>query len=480
MKSQLQKKDTNLDAITKKEQKGKNFFYFLQLWAFGEDAADAWLKKKNNSDKEVLEEKSTESTNTEKVSEEPLVKNTISEKDRERVTKEMDRVLADNDFLFFLKAIQNGYTPTKSQNERFNETIDYCIRTCWLAPLEKYLQHGYSLPSEKLVELFFSGDEEKDNIDLASMMDVAFRGNKVKEVWYPTEEKSKETSVFDKLSPEDKQFEETQKENQQKMVRLLSGLSEKEKEICIKTFGDTLLFKAIQEFAIDADTIPLLAKELIKRSKCDEAGCNLTMALYKFNDLLFPHLSRQQYQDICYSIVSYGNSFGNYYSRWDMSDYMKQTIDIYYPDHHDDLLNDIKSLYIEKKIDIVTASIKKEDTKKYTVKNLPEEAHTIVEKIEKHYQQLKHASLTVEDNTQLELTIDKRIPQLLHKYFSIHEEYRETMVNRDQKNALQLLVESLDNLESMLSDMMNRYQEQKLHDLTVDHRYTANIRKPGM
>lgn len=470
MKAQQQKTTDNLDAISKEEGIEKNFFYFLKLF----------FSKSFVGEKQLIEDKLLID---DKKPSEDLKKSSALSPEQERLQKEMDKILSDRNYEFFFKAVQNGYTPSSSQQVNIDQVVEHAINYGPnLDTIEKFLRYGYKMTQDHFVQLFFCENNSRPE-DLEALMDLAFRGRSVKHVQHPPFVKAE--AVFND-SAERKKSEDLREMAYNQQKHRLSGLSSKQKDMYMEKLGDSVLLKELKEFAKNSETIPLLAKKLLELPK-NGYPKRFKLAIYKFNDLLFPHYSRDEYMQLSNTISTSGNKnskSGDLYEDrrviHEIQHYMNIAADVFYPEHYESLLSDIKQVYIEKKIEQITATIKQAEIKKYTVKNLPDEAQHIVEKIEDHYKMLVNAKLSQLDGAELELTIEKRIPELLNKYFSIHEDYRDTMVNKDGKNALQLLVSSLNNLETLLIDMMERTQEQKLQDLTVNHRFTENIKKPTM
>lgn len=71
--------------------------------------------------------------------------------------------------------------------------------------------------------------------------------------------------------------------------------------------------------------------------------------------------------------------------------------------------------------------------------------------------------------------IEKRVPESLQKYLSMNEEYRETLVNNEDKNALMLMNEVLSNYNQKLMAVIQEINENKLRELSVSQRYSMKM-----
>lgn len=118
------------------------------------------------------------------------------------------------------------------------------------------------------------------------------------------------------------------------------------------------------------------------------------------------------------------------------------------------VINEIKSPNIELKI-------------------IPQEAKEILENIEKLYENIKHSKLEEFDTINL---VEKKVPEILRKYLTIDEKYKENLINNEGKTAEELIIESLKNINSHLEKIWVDVNQQKLNSLSVTNRYTRNFK----
>lgn len=146
-----------------------------------------------------------------------------------------------------------------------------------------------------------------------------------------------------------------------------------------------------------------------------------------------------------------------------------------FKDKADNLLQRTKAAYIEDRVEKLTIKSLEEKTKNFSVRRLPKKAGDMVLAIEQKCQKLKDVN-DVEIQFAVENTIEKVLPETLRKYLSIDEEYRTTLTNNKGKNAEDLLMESLQNIEEKLSKFLENKNEVKLKELEINAVYTKKLK----
>lgn len=122
-------------------------------------------------------------------------------------------------------------------------------------------------------------------------------------------------------------------------------------------------------------------------------------------------------------------------------------------------------------------------TKKMTLGQLDEETLGIVHSIEHYYGKIKQNHDENQDKrvldplqaSQLEILFEKRIPEILEKYLSMNEEYRLTLTNNQGKNAKELMIESLNEIQNKFEQALKSINEEKLGQLSALNRYTKKV-----
>lgn len=142
----------------------------------------------------------------------------------------------------------------------------------------------------------------------------------------------------------------------------------------------------------------------------------------------------------------------------------KQNIELIYVDNHMDEL-------------IIKESMKM--IERTNTKDLPKVASDLLFDMKENYIALykKINSLNPEEQFILENLWEKRVPEIISKYLHIDKEDRLTMFNRNNQNAEQLMIESLENINSNFISMKANKNEEGLSSLSVTHKYTKNFKK---
>lgn len=167
-----------------------------------------------------------------------------------------------------------------------------------------------------------------------------------------------------------------------------------------------------------------------------------------------------------------------------MEFYFKETDNLlsYILDNH--FSNDIKNLldntkatyantYLEEKAIQTTQVL----STNYKVSSLPKNTQDTIQEIQSVYTALQAHKSTFSDEQKflVENLFDKRIPEVLQKYFSIDKDYRVNMKNLEGKNAQDLMDESLTNFKNKLTEVLDNINAAKLSDLNVTKRYSKSI-----
>lgn len=109
-------------------------------------------------------------------------------------------------------------------------------------------------------------------------------------------------------------------------------------------------------------------------------------------------------------------------------------------------------------------------------RELPQEAQAILKRINDKYYSLSKKDLDQELSHAVENLYENRLPEVLKKFMVIDKEYRIELTNIQGKNAEQLMLESLINIEEVLTTQIKSANEARLSDLSVTQRYTSAVK----
>lgn len=204
----------------------------------------------------------------------------------------------------------------------------------------------------------------------------------------------------------------------------------------------------------------------------------------KFNDIslirsynifkhdLIPTLSLQQYNQLILCVDKYPSSEDKYFI---LADLNKNIKDLYYNKIENVLIN-IKKVDITKNhnLDIPVAEVISANN----IVEIPENAQDILKSITNNYK-----ILTQEQNNlidcweEIEIVMNKHVPLIIKKYCSISPNYRENLNNGENKNAQEILIASLSNINQCFEEKVEQCNQNKLHDLSASHKYTKHLIK---
>lgn len=151
----------------------------------------------------------------------------------------------------------------------------------------------------------------------------------------------------------------------------------------------------------------------------------------------------------------------------------------YYDDNINEMLNNVKEEYSGKYIERMTQLAIHNTANKKNMKDLPEAANILLKEINITYKRINKMESETNIHNEMDNTInlfEKRIPEILQRYLSIDESYRLSLKNTEGKNAEQLMLESLENIQIGFTNKLKELNNEKLIDLSITNRYTKNIK----
>lgn len=122
---------------------------------------------------------------------------------------------------------------------------------------------------------------------------------------------------------------------------------------------------------------------------------------------------------------------------------------------------------------------KKAKQQHYNVNTLPQEALNQLQEIEECYTNLQaHTSkMSQEQKFNIDNLLDKRLPEVLQKYFNIDEEYRTTLQTVKGETPKDLLLSSLNSINEHIHALEKSINEQHMQELQVSKRYLNSMNK---
>jgi hypothetical protein len=160
-------------------------------------------------------------------------------------------------------------------------------------------------------------------------------------------------------------------------------------------------------------------------------------------------------------------------------DSLNKVANNFYKKDMDRIFEQTKITYTNNLVDKLTINTIKNEI--HSMKDLPKNALTIISAIEELYKKIKTApnnhtnNKYIENIEQLELMLEKRIPEVLSKYLTIDPSYRTTLVSSQGKNAEQLMIESLENIKAIFDKTFETINQHNIDSLSVTNRYTQAL-----
>lgn len=101
--------------------------------------------------------------------------------------------------------------------------------------------------------------------------------------------------------------------------------------------------------------------------------------------------------------------------------------------------------------------------------SLTEEMKEKINNISKNIEKIQNTE-NIEYKEVISKIIEETLPNVIKKYLSIDEEYRETLKNIEGKYPSQLLLESLENIDLQVNDINREINEEKVSHLSIETR----------
>lgn len=381
---------------------------------------------------------------------------------------------------FYFAMIKNGYQPIEAQEKRMNNKVNEIIRhsSNYVAELNTYIKAGFQLNMSVVYSLvlhddfsakFFSSELFNINAkfpsknmtiqltekEIALNKSIMITGSYYEPFNIAGEPTSIKTDLFHKNNEFFQEFRKV----------LFSDKFADFMGAKMKTF-----FKDFINEHQAHDSISIMNSKIAKK---------LTPIL-KF----LPHIAFKNVpvNDFVHFVSEHNNLFGDEHLQTgilvkDNKQRFHTILNTHYAPAMTQLLNKTKEVYTNSYFQQKAIQNIYTLAQDYNVQNLPQNTQFLITDIQKNYGILqKHVETLSEDQLfNIENLFDKRVPEVLQKYFSIDQEYRESLTNSEGKNALQLMDESLINFNSKFKDIIEDINENKLSDLSATKRYSKTI-----
>ena len=152
---------------------------------------------------------------------------------------------------------------------------------------------------------------------------------------------------------------------------------------------------------------------------------------------------------------------------------LHRVIHTHFSEHKEHTLSKIKSLNIENNVQEKIIALNNDKS----VKNLPQEIQKIIQDINLTYFKLNsNEHIDQFKKQELYKIYNEKIPNIVVKYLNIDPEYRETLVNIEGKKPIQLLKESLTEIQNIFNSQILDLNEEKVKELSVENRLIKSLK----
>lgn len=185
-------------------------------------------------------------------------------------------------------------------------------------------------------------------------------------------------------------------------------------------------------------------------------------------DLLLRNVSLQEFLEL-------NKNFTPMYDSKEQNILINGIVNKYYAKDMQPFYTNVKQRYTTDFVEnLIVNKVKREIE---VLKEIPNEALDIIQFIEltfKNIQKQSHTSIENLDN--LQLMVEKRIPEVVSKYLTIDIDYRTSLKNMEGKNAQELMLDSLQNISSIFQEVYKELNQETLHSLSATNKYTKSIK----
>lgn len=327
-----------------------------------------------------------------------------------------------NNYEAYVKMLSQGYQPTQNQVNSFHQIVN-----------------------ELLTSRLANGS---NTIRLEKLLADGLKLNEYNVLHFITD--SKFNSLFYKNSDFFKSFNTLFCDS-----HVLINLTDQVKEIVHRPHFSDMLFARFESYINHKKAT---YKDVIETFKVIlEHNPSLMLKNISFDNFvkLNEKLQSQELYSTHYGILN--NITNNFYSN-DLGNILETTKSNY---SH----NLVKNLTIEK--------IKSENHK---INDLPQNALDLIKNIEDLYNKIQEKKNQQTDLQQLNIMLEKRIPEILSKFLTIDPSYRTSLKNTEGKNAQELMIEGLSNIYTTFENVYKDINQESIHSLSATTRYTKSFK----
>lgn len=368
-----------------------------------------------------------------------------------------NQFLATNNHDLFFKMVTNGYHPNQKQKVLFEEHMIQNFKSELLnaqtwQETENYLAYGFTLSPSYCTQIVKN----------------LFR-DVISNTWQPSVTNLRIGLLMDSSKP----------------VTFKAYSPEENKDISYPLITAELR-KIVQQPDFIHNYYLTLTNNILDKSLeypvRKEANEYLQDILRRHSDVFLADVSFDEFMEFLHKFIHSNqvNSPGS-------ENYYNDIVTQHYQSDIGQIMNNTKQTYGTQYVERMT--IKEVQSIEATRKmDLPEKARGLLDNISDLYQKIHSATHDAKNQVRPEVMnaniifeintlFEKRLPEILKKYLTIDAEYRQTLKNNQGKNAEDLMLESLGNIQDNFEHHWQEINQHKVDDLSVSNRYTQKYKK---
>lgn len=159
-------------------------------------------------------------------------------------------------------------------------------------------------------------------------------------------------------------------------------------------------------------------------------------------------------------------------------EFMGNLVHTYFPQEIVELHQTTMQVFGIENIEKIVISKRNDCYSDKPIEQLPNEAKTILQKIQHSYQYICHNITLLNHSQQSDIKdiLELKIPNILHHYLFITPDYRESLINHEGKNCTQLMIEELNNIETYFTHIVRSINQHNLNELSAMEKYPQTVK----
>lgn len=382
----------------------------------------------------------------------------VMDEKRQALERKAENFLESGMLSIFYEMVKNGYKMPVAQSKKFHGFIADMIEDNKLAQLADLITHGYELHPQEYTRLMLSANYQNNLYYTLGRADDSIREHYKKE-------------ANDAIVPVILHLKNltTNPEYTAQLFTDWSGKMLNTVELYATTFDTNKFEPVIKSVGVLREIYDLIRKQMFSNSNLDDY-----MEVLRKTKESIPYIEicQKRFRQMEIYEDNAGAKLKDFLKVVD--EHMVVQLKKYFSDDLNNLFQETQALYLHEHLSQLTKDVSSSIIKKINIAKLPSLSQDIINSIKNDYSKIAPVLNTLGQEQQHNVTqlVNEQLPHILQKYFSMDEEYRNTMKDHSGKTAFDLLNDSLTNIQSHLHNIKEGLNENTLKDLKVASNYT--------